>query len=65
MTQDENNNMKRVQVTLNERQLEIINLLKGELGNSEAEIIRNIVLSWLSEKSFISTMAKKKIEDMK
>ncbi len=60
MTQ-EITNMRRVQVTLNEKQLEIINILKGELGNSEAEIVRNILLAWLSEKSLISTSAKKKL----
>ena len=39
----------------------IIDLLKGEMGNSEAEIIRNIVIAWLSEKSLISTIAKKRL----
>ena len=59
MTQE--NQMKRVQVSFNDKQMEIIDLLKGEMGNSEAEVIRNIVLSWLSEKSFISTIAKKRL----
>ena len=59
MTQE--NQVKRVQVSFNDKQMEIINLLKGEMGNSEAEVIRNIVLSWLSEKSFISTIAKKRL----
>ena len=59
MTQE--NQMKRVQVSFNDKQMEIIDLLKGEMGNSEAEVIRNIVLSWLSEKSFISVVAKKRL----
>jgi hypothetical protein len=30
------------------------------MGNSDAEIIRNITLAWLSEKSMISTTIKHK-----
>ena len=63
MTQIRNNNAKRVQVSFSETQWHLINTLEGELGNTDAEVVRNIVLSWLSEKSFISTSAKRKLED--
>jgi len=36
--------------------------LEPELGNTDAEIVRNIILSWLSEKSLISTNAKRKLD---
>lgn len=51
---------KRVQVTFTAEQWGLISKLKGELGNTDAEISRNIVISWLSEKSFISTSVKKR-----
>jgi hypothetical protein len=34
--------------------------MKGSLGTTDADIVRNIVLAWLAEKSFISEEAKKK-----
>ncbi|MDY9924372.1 CopG family transcriptional regulator [Methanobacterium sp.] len=53
-------NKKRVQVTFNQSQWALIEKLRGEFGENDADIVRNIVLSWLSEKSFISSTAKKK-----
>ncbi|MDH5402813.1 MAG: CopG family transcriptional regulator [Candidatus Heimdallarchaeota archaeon] len=50
----------RIHVTLSDEQLELVNMFKGELGSTNSEIIRNIVLSWLSEKSFISSRVKLK-----
>ena len=50
---------KRVQVSFTERQWALIEKLQGEMGLTDAEIIRNIVLAWLSEKSFISYFIKK------
>lgn len=32
------------------------------MGDGDADIVRNIVLAWLSEKSIISTNLKRKIE---
>jgi len=52
---------KRVLVTFTPEQWNIIKSLKGELGNGDADIVRNIVISWLAEKSFISTTAKEKL----
>ncbi len=53
---------KRVQVTFNQSQWKLIEKLRGEFGEKDADIVRNIVLAWLAEKSFISSIAKKKGE---
>lgn len=52
---------KRVQVVFTEAQWQLISSLKGELGDSDSDIVRNIVIAWLAEKSFISNVAKKKL----
>lgn len=52
--------IKRVNLSLSEEQIEIIRKFKGTMGNSDAEIVRNIILAWLSEKSMISTTIKHK-----
>jgi hypothetical protein len=48
----------RVQVTFTKEQLELINKSRGLLGNTNAEIVRNIVVAWLAEKSIVSTTIK-------
>ena len=53
--------MKRIQVTFTKEQWELIEKLKGEMGITDSEIVRNIVLGWLMEKSFISTTLKSKL----
>ncbi|MGL6298049.1 MAG: CopG family transcriptional regulator [Methanobacteriaceae archaeon] len=53
-------NANRVNISLSNDQLEIIRKFKGTMGNSDSEIIRNILLAWLSEKSMISTTIKHK-----
>nr|Q58393.2 RecName: Full=Uncharacterized protein MJ0986 [Methanocaldococcus jannaschii DSM 2661] len=63
MTQREkDNNIKRVQVTFTKSQWELIENFRGILGQTDAEIVRTIVLTWLSEKSIITTI-KKEIGD--
>lgn len=52
---------KKIQVSFSDRQMALLEHLKGELGETDAEIVRNIVIAWLAEKSFISTIAKQKI----
>ena len=52
---------KRVQVVFTGEQWSLIENFRGDLGNGDAEIVRNIVLAWLSEKSIISTNAKSKM----
>ncbi|WP_175059282.1 CopG family transcriptional regulator [Thermococcus sp. 2319x1] len=61
MTQEEN--IKRIHVTFTKKQWELIENFRGVLGQNDAEIVRNIVLSWLSEKSIVSTTVKKKMGD--
>ncbi|WP_457556014.1 CopG family transcriptional regulator [Candidatus Pyrohabitans sp.] len=53
-------NIKRIQITFTKEQWEIIENMKGEMGNTDAEIVRNIVIAWLSEKSIISEIIKNK-----
>ena len=53
---------KRIIVTIPWGTWEIIEKnLKGKIGDKDAEIIRNIVITWLSEKSFI----KRAVEESK
>ena len=49
---------KRVQVTFTEEQWKLIERFRGVMGTEDAEIVRNIVLAWLAEKSLISTLVK-------
>jgi hypothetical protein len=56
---------KRVQVVFNEEQWNLIEKFRGEMGSGDAEIIRNIILAWMAEKSMISTSAKNKINNQK
>lgn len=51
---------KRIHLTFSEEQWELIEKSKGIMGNTDAEIVRNIVLAWLAEKSLISTQMKEK-----
>jgi len=40
----------KIPVTFNEEQLKLIEHYGGVLGNTRAEIIRNIVINWILEK---------------
>jgi Ribbon-helix-helix protein, copG family. len=53
--------MKRIQVTFTKEQWDLIEKMKGEMGITDSEIVRNIVMGWLMEKSFISTTLKTKL----
>lgn len=55
------NRKKRVQVAFTQSQWKLVENLRGEFGEGDADIVRNIVIAWLSEKSFISTVAKDKM----
>jgi len=52
---------KRVQIVFTPGQWELISQLRGEFGDGDADIIRNIVLAWLAEKSLISTTVKQRM----
>lgn len=44
---------KKVQVTFSDGQWKLIQKLKGTIGETDSEIVRNIVISYLSEKSYV------------
>jgi hypothetical protein len=48
---------RKIQVTFTDGQWKIIEKLRGTLGDSDSEIVRNIVISYLSEKSYIKEEA--------
>lgn len=52
---------KRVNLTFNSKQIEIIDSLIGELGDSQADVVKSIFLSWLSEKGITPAIIKKKL----
>jgi len=47
--------VKRVQVTFTWEQWELIERFRGIMGSGDAELVRNIVLAWLSEKSVVTS----------
>jgi len=48
---------KKVQVTFSDGQWKLIKKLKGTIGDTDSEIVRNIVIAYLSEKSYIKEEA--------
>jgi hypothetical protein len=38
----------------------MISRLKGVMGESDADVVRNVVLAWMSEKSFVREASKRK-----
>ena len=55
---------KRVQVSFTIKQWDMIEMLRGEMGDNDADIIRNIVLAWLAEKSFVTDTTKQKLRSV-
>jgi len=51
----------KIQVSFTNEQWELISKIKGIMGKTDAELIRNIILAWLAEKSLISTSTKQKM----
>jgi metal-responsive CopG/Arc/MetJ family transcriptional regulator len=45
--------MKKVLVSLPEGIFQIVRSLKGKLGESDSEVIRTMVISFLSEKGYL------------
>ena len=41
---------EKIPITFNEEQLKLIEEFGGILGNTKAEIVRNIVINWILEK---------------
>lgn len=52
---------KKIQVSFSEKQIELLERLKGEFGETDADVVRSVVLAWLAEKSFISTVIKQRM----
>ena len=50
--------VKRVSISLDDEQISLIHSIKG-LGVKEAEIVKNIMLAYLSEKGYLSSLNKK------
>lgn len=52
---------RKVQVTFTNGQWKLIEKLRGTIGDTDSEIVRNIVISYLSEKSYIKDEALNKV----
>lgn len=52
---------KKIQVSFSEKQLDLLQLMKGEMGDTDADVVRSIVISWLAEKGLITDAARRKI----
>lgn len=55
-------NIKRVQVSFTSEQWKLLERFKATMGGTDADVVRNIVLAWLAEKSVITLDAKQKME---
>jgi hypothetical protein len=53
--------MPKIQVTFSAGQVRFVRKLKGTMGETDSEIVRNIVISYLSEKSYIKEEVMKKV----
>jgi hypothetical protein len=49
--------MKKILVSLPEGVFDIVRALKGELGESDSEVVRNIVVAYLSEQGYFSKIS--------
>jgi hypothetical protein len=49
--------MKKILLSLPEGVFDIVRSLKGELGESDSEIVRNIVVAYLSEQGYFSKVS--------
>jgi hypothetical protein len=45
-------------VIFNANQWALIEKFRGEMGEGDSELVRNIILAWLAEKSMISSTVK-------
>ena len=46
--------MRKVLVSLPEGIFKLVRELKGKIGESDSEVVRNIVVAYLSEKGYLS-----------
>jgi hypothetical protein len=54
---------RKVQVTFSDGQWKLIGKLKGTIGDTDSEVIRNVVISYLSEKSYVKEEALKNVKE--
>ncbi|MEJ2267477.1 MAG: CopG family transcriptional regulator [Nanoarchaeota archaeon] len=52
---------KKIVITLPNETYKLMKKLEG-MGDKDAEIARNLIISWMAEKSMISTSAKEKMK---
>jgi len=55
---------KKIVITLPNETYKLMKKLEG-MGEKDAEIARNLIISWMAEKSMISTSAKQKMSKKK
>ena len=48
--------VKKVLVTFSKDQYQIIQKFKGKVGSTDAEVVRNIFIAYLSEKTYLKGM---------
>lgn len=53
--------VKRVSISLDEEQVRLLEFVKG-FGTKDAEKVKNILMSYLSEKGYLSEFNKKKFQ---
>jgi len=51
---------RKVQVTFANGQWKLVEKLRGTIGDTDSEIVRNIVIAYLSEKSYVKEETLKK-----
>lgn len=51
--------MKKILVSLPEGIFKLVENLKGQIGESDSEVIRTMVISFLAEKGYLSKREKK------
>jgi hypothetical protein len=51
---------KKIQVTFSDGQWRLVEKLRGAIGDTDSEVVRNIVISYLSEKSYIKEQVSNK-----
>lgn len=49
-----NKKPKRVLVTFTPEQWSILESLKGQIGRSDADVVRNIIVTWLIDKKLLA-----------
>ena len=55
-------NKNQINVKLTDEQLNILKSLVGVMGGTDAEVIRNIYLAWLSEHQILTEIIRKKMK---